>query len=236
MTTAQTLIDDAFREARIITDAVSPTTSQRDMGLRFLNRIIGRLSAMRMTIPYSTSESFSIGTSSQSYTMGSGGTASSARAKKITNCYIRDAGGNDWPVEVVSETDWNDVFQKSDTGRPYMLFYDPVYDTGVIYFYFKPDQTYTAYIESQKDLHAELALGDTVALPREYEDMLVLMTAYKISRALGGANEQALRGDAELALSEIKGVNISQRVPCASLPFSAPTIRESDWLFSGWDS
>ena len=234
MTTAKTIVDDAWIESRIATADIAATSNQETIGLRFLNRIIARLSAKKINIPYSTSESFSITASSQSYTMGAAGTASSARARKITNCYIRDTANNDYPVSIISEKDWNSIPTKSDQGRPYMMFYDPVYPIGVIYFYFKPDQTYTAYIESLKDLHASLLIGDTVNLPSEYEDALVITLAHKISRAFGGPNEASLRADVMQAWSEIQGLNISQRVPMATLPFS--NQMNSDWLFDGYDS
>lgn len=232
MTTIQTLITDAYIESRVNDAVDAPETPQYTVGLRWLKRLIARLSVNGMYIPYSTSENFSISSSSQSYTMGSAGTASSTRARKITDCYIRDSANNDYPVKIVSEKDWNRIPAKSTTGRPYMLFYDPVYAVGVIYFYFKPDTTYTAYIESQKDLHTtSISLGTTLSLPEEYEDALVLSLAAKVARANGAPTERSLLEDAHSAWAGIGRLNASQRIPVARLPFTK--YNRTDWLFEG---
>lgn len=230
MTTAQEIITDAFIECRLADSLVSPTTAQSTIALRFLNRIISRLSMQGVNIPFSVSENFSISGSSQSYTMGSGGTASSTRAKKITNCFIRDSSNVDHPVEIISEKDWNEIPQKSNTGTPYLMFYDPVYAVGVIYFYYKPDTSYTAYIESIKDMHSTLSLGTTVSLPADYEDALVLTLAKKLARAFGAPNEASVALEAEKAWREINAMNGSQRVPQAKIPFA--TYEDSRWLFT----
>lgn len=230
MTTIQTLITDAYVESRVTDSIDGPGTEQLTVGLRWIKRIIARLSTKNILIPFSTSENFSISGSSQSYTMGSGGTASSARARKITNCFIRDSANNDYPIEIISEKDWNRIALKSLTGPPYQLFYDPVYPVGVIYFYYKPDTSYTAYIESQKDLHTTtLSLGTTFALPEEYEDALVLTLAAKIARANGSPVEQSLVADSGAAWKSIANMNASQRVPTARLPFTRQS--DSSWLF-----
>lgn len=161
--------------------------------------------------------------------MGSGGTASTTRARKITNCYVRDSANVDYPVEIISEKDWNNIPVKGTTGRPYRLFYDPVYPIGVIYFYFKPATTYTAYIESVKDLHSTLSLGTSISLPTEYEDALVVTLAVKISRVNGSPVEQSLRADAYDAWKSIGRLNMADRVPIANLPFTKDY--SSDWLF-----
>lgn len=230
MTTAQTLITDAYAESRVADIIDGPGSEQSTVGLRWLNRIIARLSTKGILIPYSTSENFSISSSSVSYTMGSGGTASTTRARKITDCYVRDSSNYDYPVKIISEKDYNQIPDKSFTGTPRKLFYDPVYSTGVIYFYPKPDTSYTAYIESMKDLHATLSLGTTLSLPAEYEDALVCTLAAKIARANGSSNEASLLNDAAEAWKSIAHLNISQRVPVASLPFTNDT--NSDYLFN----
>lgn len=235
MTTIQSLITDAYIESRVTDSIDGPESSQLTVGLRWLKRIIARLSTNQIYIPYSTSENFSITTSSQSYTMGSGGTASTSRARKILNCYVRDSSNVDTSVRIISETDWNRIPDKSTTGRPFEVFYDPVYPVGVLYFYFKPEATYTAFIESQKDLHTTtLTLGTTLSLPEEYEDALVVSLGAKIARANGAPTEQSLVGDAVSAWSAIGNLNLSQRVPMAVLPFSKPA--SSKWLFEGYDS
>jgi hypothetical protein len=220
MTTAQTLITDAYIESRVSDATDGPESEELTVGLRFLNRIIGRLSTRNILIPYSTTESFSVDANNVSYTMGSGGTASSTRARRITSAFVRDSSGYDTPVGIISEKDYNRITDKDLTGKPRVLFYDPVYAIGEIYVFPKPDQTYSMVIESDKDLHSTLLIGTTVSLPSEYEDALVLTLAAKIARANGAPTEASLIADAQSAWKGIANMNFSQRVPVANLPFS----------------
>ncbi len=221
MATAQTLVTDAYIESQVVDPVDGPDGSQSSLGLRFLNRIIGRISVAGIVIPYSTSESFTATASQASYTMGAAGTASAARANSITSAFIRDSGNLDYPLEIASEGSFNSISDKSQQGQPSLMFYDPVYPVGVIYLYEVPDSTYTVFIESVKNLHATLALGDTVSLPIEYEDALVLFLAAKLSRINGTQVEQSLWADGTAAWQAIARRNIAQRVPVATgLPFS----------------
>lgn len=231
MTTAQTIVNDAYIEAKIANPIDGAESSDLTVGLRYLNRIIEHLSVENISIPYSTSENFSITDGTASYTMGSGGTASSTRAKRILSAYVRDSSGNDYPLGIISEKDYNMIGDKDLEGLPVKLFYDPVYATGVIYFYPVPDKTYTAYIESQKTLHSTLSLGTTLSLPSEYEELFVLLLAAKVARTNGAPTEQSLRIDADKALKRIQSFNLSHRVPKAVLPFSQQES-DSSWLFN----
>jgi hypothetical protein len=219
MTTAQTLITDAYIESRVTDSIDGPETNQLTVGLRFLNRIIARASAKNILIPYSTSENFSVTTSSASYTMGSGGTASSSRARKITNCYLRDSTGYDHTVEPTTEQNYNAIVDKDFPGKPAIFFYDPAYPVGTVYFWPYPDASYTAYIESQKDLHSTLSLGTTLSLPGEYEEALVLSLGAKLARANGSPNEMSLLSEASAVWRSIAGLNMSKRIPRIRLPF-----------------
>ena len=234
MATAQTLITDAYIESQIVDPVDGPDGNQSTLGLRFLNRIIGRLSTQEVIIPYSTSESFSTTAGQASYTMGSGGTASSERAKIIKSAFVRDSNSYDYPLMVAAEKSYNAISDKTFQDRPGLLFYDPVYPVGVIYLYPVPDSVYTVHLESAKDLHGSLSLGTTFSLPTEYEDALILFLAAKLARMHGTQVEGSLWGDANSAWQSIARRNIAQRVPVATgLPFSGGYGSAS--LFSGTD-
>lgn len=233
MTTAQTLITDAYTESQVVDPVDGPDGNQSVLGLRFLNRIIGRLSTQGVIIPYSTSESFTADASQASYTMGTAGTASSTRAKNIKSAFIRDSSNYDYALSPAAEKNYNSIYDKILSGQPAIFFYDPVYPVGVLYLYPVPNATYTVFIESDKDLHSTLALSDTLSLPAEYEDALVLFLGAKLSRQNGTQVEQSLWGDANSAWQSIARRNIAQRVPVATgLPWTGGA--SSDSLFSGY--
>lgn len=232
MTTVRTIIQDAYIEARVSDLIDGPTSTEESIGLRWFNRMIGLLSTKNVFIPYTTSENFSITSSSVSYTMGSGGTASSTRARKILNAFIRDSSNWDYPIDIKSQADYNAIADKNISARPTFLFYDPVYPVGVIYFNRKPDQTYTAYIESQKDLMDEATLSTSLSLDREYEEMLVLNLSAKIAKVNGSPRKDELKEEARIALKAIGLQNIAGTVPTAKLPFRQNDNTEVWELFS----
>lgn len=220
MTTAQTLINDAYIEARVVDTVDAPDANQLSVGLRFFNRIIGRLSVKNALIPYSTSENFVTVAGTSQYTMGSAGTASSSRALKILNARYRDSDNSDFPITVVSEITFNQIRDKTTQDNPSVLFYDPIYPVGIINLYPVPSDAKIVYIESQKYLDSELSLGTTVNLPREYEDALVTTLGAKLARVNGSPTYEALYRDAGSAWRALASLNMSQRVPVAVLPFS----------------
>lgn len=229
MTTINTIIKDAFFDARITDLVDGPTAEQSNYALRVLNRIVDDLSTEDILMPYRTSENFAISSSSVSYTMGSGGTASSSRAKKIIDCFIRDSSDYDTPVKIIPEVSYNAISDKSVSARPSELYYDPVYPVGVIYFNYLPDNDYTAYIESLKDLHSDLTRATTLSLPAEYERLLEKALAVDLAVTFNTPNASALAAQYERTRSKILALNLSQRVhQITNMPFSQEITKKGE--------
>ena len=218
MTTVNTLITDAMIDIGAVDPADTPSASELAHGLRVLNRMLGAWATENLLIPYTTTENFSLTSGTASYTMGAAGTASSSRAKRITGGYIRDSNSYDYPLTIIDQRRYNDIANKALSGRPDFLYYDPVYPVGVIYFYKTPGTGYTAYIESIKELHAALALGETVSLSTEYEDAIVLNLANRLAPSYGATVSQLMFDDADNAKRNIKNQNLANRLETMDMP------------------
>ena len=218
MAVINTLITDALMDIGAINPEDTPSSSELAHGLRVFNRMIGSWAAENLLISYTTTESFSLVSGTAAYTMGSGGTASSSRAKRITDAYIRDSNSYDYPLTIIDQRRYNGILNKALSGRPDLLFYDPVYPVGVIYFYMTPGSGYTAYIESTKELHASLALAESVVLPGEYENAIVLNLANMLAPSYGVTVSQAMYINADKALRVIKNLNLSNRLETMDMP------------------
>ena len=217
MTTARTLIADSLISLGEFDPTEAIDADALTFGLRTFNRMIGVWAAQNLLIPYTTSENFA-GSGSASYTMGTAGTASTTRAKRILDAYAND-GTYDYPIEIIDQHKYNRIFDKSNTStRPFVLFYDPVYPVGVIYLYYVPSAAYTIYIESTKDLHSTLALATTVSLPLEYEEAIVLNLRNKLAPSYERAVTQGMRYEANEALRIIKNLNAANRQEEMELP------------------
>ena len=218
MTTARQLIQDAIIDLGQLAVDDTPDAASMKFGLRTLNRMLGSWANERLLIPYTETENFAISSGSASYTMGSGGTASSVRAKKITDCYIEDSQSYDRPIEIIDQRRYNKISNKALTGIPSQLFYDPVYPVGVIYFYKVPGGSYTAYIESLKILHSTLALGTTLALDVEYEDAIVLSLRNRLAKSYGVNVTMEMFAEAKDAKDLIKLTNAGNIIEQMDMP------------------
>jgi len=138
-------------------------------------------STKQILVHASAEDNFALVAGTASYTMGTAGTASSTRAKKIHNAFIRDSDNYDHAVEIISENQYNAISKKTTQSRPYWLFYDPKYPLGYIYLYPTPDAVETAYIESLQLLQSITNVTTTISLPGEYEEPIIYNLAIRLA-------------------------------------------------------
>ena len=180
MTTARDLITDTYIELGQLDPNRDLDGKRAGWGLRVLNRMLASWAGESMLIPYTESENFSLD-GSTSYTMGTSGTASSTRAKKVMNAFVRDSSGRDWPMKKIDQRKYNNIPDKDIAGRPEFFFYDPLYPVGYLYVYRAGGSDYTMYIESEKLLQSSLSLSTSLTLDSVYEDAIVNNLKIKLS-------------------------------------------------------
>lgn len=180
MATVRTLIRASLRKIGVLATGQTPTHSEEQDAFDDLKRMLEVWSTKQIYVYASAEDNFALVAGTSSYTMGTAGTASATRAKKIHNAFVRDSGNYDYPVEIISENKYNAIPDKTTRGRPYWLFYDPKYPLGYIYLYPTPDSADTAYIESLQLLAALPLVTTTVSLPGEYEEAIVSNLAIRL--------------------------------------------------------
>ena len=216
MTTARQHITDALIGLGEFDPTESIDAQSLVYGLRVYNRMLGRWKGLM--IPYTISESFLLTSGTESYSMGTAGSASATRASRIKSAFVR-TGTTDYPVRVIDQRKYNNIRDKSTTtDRPFVLYYDPVYPVGRIYFYYTPGSGYTAFIESEKDLHTTLALATDVSLPVEYEEAIVVNLRNRLAPSYGKAVTPLMLAEAREALDPIKQLNASNRLETMDMP------------------
>lgn len=177
MATPRTLIEASLRKIGITTDDAS---IEQD-ALSDLKRMLAVWSTRQILIPASAEDNFALVVGTSTYTMGTAGTASTVRAKKILNAFVRDSDNYDHPVEIISENQYNGIPDKTASSRPYWLFYDPKYAVGTINLYPTPDATETVYIESLQLLQDLDDVTTTITLPDEYEEAIIYNLAVRLA-------------------------------------------------------
>lgn len=169
------ILTGALRDNNIIpVNAVLDNTQSQDAKTAF-NMLLGYLSADGLTINALTIEGFPLVVGQVSYTIGSAGNFNTSRPEKIIRAYIRDSGGNDYPVDVLmGEKAYSEELDKDASGRPDGLWFNPTYPLGTIYLNMAPNANETLYLTSEKPLSEINTLTTNIVLPNEY--LLMLQT------------------------------------------------------------
>lgn len=205
----QSIIDSGFRKNGINI----PTDTQRANGLELLNSMISSWSVEGLTIPYTMTQPLTLVVGQGSYTIGSGGEFNTPRPIRIINAYIRDSGGIDSPVDVtMTKDEYDAISQKSQSGRPSKLYYDPQFPLGKIYFNCSPSNIETLYLISEKPLTKFPSLLTEIELPLEYEEALVYNLAIRISTEEDSVITPATEGIANFSKNTIENKTAVDRL------------------------
>jgi len=132
--TATELLSSSYELARIKDPNEPLTNNQTTQGLGALNKILKYLMKMGMPLWAIKKDIITLTQSTQSYTCGPAGTGLAERPLRILNAFYRD-GTNDTPVEIISREDYWALGDKSGTGIPTEIYYDPQLTLGVLYVY-----------------------------------------------------------------------------------------------------
>jgi hypothetical protein len=217
MATASDLIQDAYREIGVIGQGKTMSAYLGQAGLRKLNQMLGDWSTQPNMVVERVGEDLSIAASASSYTIGSGGDFNTTRPEEILDAYIR-VGGTDYPLEVFSMQEYNDIPTKSQGAIPENIWYEPAYPMGTIYFDWKPSVGNTLHINSLKPLTSLSTLATSVSLPAGYELAIVNNLAILLAPANGKTPSQLTFKAAQDGIDHIKAVRARQRVPVSSMP------------------
>ncbi len=205
----QTIIDSAFRKNGINI----PTDTQRANALELINSMISSWSAEGLIIPYTMTQALALIVGQGSYTIGSSGEFNTPRPIRIINAYIRDSGGIDNPVDVsMTKFEYDAISQKTQSGRPDRLYYDPQYPLGKIYFDCRPDKIETLYLVSEKPLTEFPLLSTDIDLPLEFKEPLVYNLAIRISTEEDTVIAPATLGVANFSKNTIENKTASDRL------------------------
>jgi hypothetical protein len=229
MATARTVtqvIQAALRRIAVLDPGVTVDTNDTTTGLEAFQDLISELASEDMMIPSIAIESFDLVADQASYTIGEDGTPdkSTRRPEDIVGAYIRDSSDYDYPVDIVGEADYRQYRDKSLSGRPDKLWYNPTVPNGTIYLWQVPDTVETLYIQSYKPLTdpAQLSdeLEDDTLIPRNYHNYLKYALAVEIAPEYGIAPPAWMVGKSIELKSKIMSKNAGRRVKPVPLEIS----------------
>ena len=206
--TAADIIKRSLRIAQVISQGDDPSgTDQETDAFAVLNSMIASWSAERLMVPYLVTDSVTLTIGDGEYTYGTGGDINSARPNRIEQAYVRDSNNNDFPVEIVHVSKYNDVGIKTTQGRPYYLYYIAEYPLAKIKLIYVPDAAETLFLDSWKPLTQIATVATTINLPGEYQRALEYSLAVNIAPEYAQELPQSVYTLANQTMRTIKSLN-----------------------------
>lgn len=214
----------------------SLSSTQTTNAKNALNLLVDEWNADGLLVPSVTREYFTMTPSQASYTWGTAGNFNSARPINIRTIFVRD-GGLDYPVDIISQDEYEDIVDKTEAGRPEKVWINRTYPTMTLYFYFVPDAAYTLYADSEKDIIDFNTLTATISLPPEYLAALKwnlaaeLWTSYFPNVGISAKVEMRARE----TLETLRRNNLAAKTNKVNLPVFSVRQGTRGNIFTGWD-
>jgi hypothetical protein len=186
MTTANQLIASALQIVTSLSPGEGIPGEEADFALGVLNTMLKAWSAEKLMQPCRTLENFSIAQGIGSRTIGSGAQINTTRPDYVTGAFLRDSGGQDYPINVnMTKEEYNSILNKSNTGRPSRIFFDPQFPNAILYFDVVTAAAYTLYLETLKPFNQFTTLQTEMQLPGEYEEGIIYLLVKRLSVPYG---------------------------------------------------
>jgi len=175
--TMRNIIYDAFAAATIIDDAETMSADKWDYGKRKLNEFMATLS-IHSGLWQKTHTTVTLTPGTVSYNVGVGLTINTPKPKKIAFCRRVQTDLTQIPIEVVSESEYLEIPNKTLQAPPNMVYYDRQRDNGVLYVWPTGTTTdKTIIITTHRPIQDFDDAGNNPDLPKEW----VLCITYQLA-------------------------------------------------------
>ena len=187
--TRDQLISGALRIAGAIAQGETPTATQVTEAAEALNMLVKAMQADGMPLWAIKKYAVTL-TATADYTIGVGSTVNTPKPLKVVNAYRHNTSTNiDVPMRVVTRQEYDMLGNKTSTGSPVQLFYEPLLSTGVMHVFPVPD-TYsianeTIYIIYQRPFEDFDASTDEPDFPQEWFDAIKFGLADRLAPEYG---------------------------------------------------
>lgn len=187
MATWNSLIAASLRKVGRLESGGTPTTSEYADGLEEANRILQELSISIGPIYFETVDSVTWTGGSASRTIGSGGNFNVSRPIQVIAAQYRDSNSDDFDMLIVTHREYQSLLDKSFTGTPDRLAYNPTNASGLgtLFIWPVPSSDATIRITSKKPFTAAAAGTDDTALPPGYEPYITFELGARLGSEFG---------------------------------------------------
>jgi len=179
------LIAGSLRMAGAIAQGETPSATLVTEASEALNMLVKAMQADGM--PLWAIKQYAVPlTATSSYTIGAGATVDTPKPLKVIQAFLNNTATNiDIPMRVITRDEYNRLGNKTSTGQPIQVFYEPLNTTGVLHVFPVPD-TYSianchVVLVYQRPFADFDVAGDEPDFPQEYYHALKMMLADAIA-------------------------------------------------------
>lgn len=160
------------------------------------------------------------------------------RPLRITNAFTRiytQGSGLDYPIEIVDQARYTDIgFKAIQAPWPIMLWYNPTYPLGELYFYQSPSGSAELHLYTDQILTNLSDLTQQINMPQGYSRALKRLLARELAPEYGVAWSGQQEKLAKEAYDYIKGLN---QVPTPTMRYDAELMQhqrtDAGWVLFG---
>lgn len=222
ITTANDIVALSLKDAGVVGVGQSALAEDVNDSFNILNMMLAQWRRKRYLIWQLVDTAFT-STGSLTYTVGSGGNFNIPRPDRLEAAYFRQVIPSvpnqvDYPLKLIqSKEDYSRIPLKTLVSFPESVFYDPVYPTGVVYFYPVPTSgLYEMHILTKKDLSSFATLATTILLPEEFHAALLYNLTARLRAHYRMSADPQIIGLAKDSLQVIRGANAA--IPTLRIP------------------
>lgn len=221
MATARDIIKGAMRLLGVLRQSEEPTADEASDALTALNGMLSTWSNDGLLVYAQTWENFTLTANDGEYTIGTGQQLNTTRPVKIEGGYVRQ-GSTDYPLAIIDAATYDKIPDKSITGIPEFLNYDPQYPYAKIRLYPVPAAADGLYLRSEKLITSFAALATTVSLPEGWEEGLKHGLAKRLAPEYG----VAISPDLGMAILETVGAIKRTKARAMNMEYDVPPVRQ----------
>jgi hypothetical protein len=223
------IVTKALQKNGVLTASEAPDADMAADGISALNAMLSSWSNDSLTIYARVWESFTLTAGTSLYTIGGGETFNTPHPIAILEgCYTRLAPSYDEPISVTTDELYNNIVDKTTSGRPRVLSYDNGFPQGKIRLWPVPDQSYTLFLLSEKSLSSVTLAGD-IQFPPGWERALV----FNLAIELCADYSQPITPSLQEVASKSKG-SIARAVLKNRSLQSYPSVSGNNNIYTGW--
>ncbi len=210
-TSRDSLIAGALRIAGATAQGETPTATQVTEAAEALNMFVKALQADGMPLWAIKKYAVTL-TATADYTVGVGATVNTPKPLKVIQAFLHNTTTEiDIPMRILTRQEYEQLGNKTSTGQPIQLFYEPLLTTGVLHLFPVPDTTSiancTVKIIYQRPFEDFDVSTDEPDFPQEWYDAIKFGLADRLAPEYGLAlqERQDLRSRAKELRTEALG-------------------------------